>query len=806
MSADLQSQLGTTLGTAYTIERELGGGGMARVFVAIETALARRVVIKVLSPDLAAGVSAQRFAREIRLAASLQQANIVPVLSTGETGGVPYYTMPFVEGLSLRDRLRDGRLPIATSISILRDVARALAYAHEHGVVHRDIKPDNVLLSGDSAVVTDFGIARALTRARSDLAAIHPEPTITHLGSALGTPAYMAPEQIAADPNVDHRADIYAFGCLAYELISGDAPFAGRTAQQLFAAHFSERPLLLGDKCPECAPSIAALVMQCLEKDAGARPQSARELLAGLEQPTASATGFERLRNRLTRRQRRISLAATAVLILTAIALPASNWLRRDAAEEQIASIAVIPFTNIGGDTAQEYLVQGMADELTTALGKVAGVRMVSRTLSARYRGRADLDAQAIGRELGVRYILHGTVRRAGGQLRVSTQLVQASDNSEAWSEAFAGTPDDAYSVQDSITRAVGQTLQRRLGGATASLGVSPLATIGTKNPQAYDLYLRGKLLVARRGPGVALAIEKFEQAIALDSNFARAYAGLGVALELLPIFTATPPAALHDRAISVARRALALDSTQAEAYTTLGLAYQSRYGWEPALAAHRRAVALDSTETSARVQYARLLYHLGRFEMALAEFDRARMLDPYSAVASAWFGHMLSVNGRPTEAIAELERTLEIDSLNTLGLFMMAQALQRAGRRDSAKAFADRLVRTFPGWRMAAGVLYGLLGERAVAEATIREVTAADAVVAGRFSTIAMIALALRDSARALDALERATDARESWPTWGGLNANHFDAVLGTARFSAVLRRVGLDERTYTSGRSGSQ
>ena len=803
MSADLSSQLGNTLGTAYTIERELRAGGMARVFVAVETALARRVVIKVLSPDLAAGVSAQRFAREIRLAASLQQANIVPVLSTGETEGLPYYTMPFVEGLSLRDRMQEGRLPVTTSISILRDVARALAFAHEHGVVHRDIKPENILLSGDSAVVTDFGIARALTRAMSDQGAVSPEPTITQFGSALGTPAYMAPEQVAADPNVDHRADIYAFGCLAYELVAGESPFAGRSTQQLLAAHLGERPIPLSEKAPDCAPAITALVMQCLEKDAGARPQSARELLTSLEMPNARATGLERLRNRITRRQRHAAVGVAAAA-LAVLAIPAWNWLRGGDDGERVASLAVIPFTNIGGDTAQEYLAQGMADELTTALGKVAGVRIVSRAMTARYRGRSDLDAQAIGRELGVNYILHGTVRRAGEQLRVSTQLVSSRDNSEAWSEAFAGTPDDAYQVQDSITRAVGHTLQRRLGGAAASLGVPAGASIGTKNPQAYDLYMRGKLLLARRGSGVALAIEKFEQAIALDSTFARAYAGLGIALELLPIFTPTPAASVHDRAIRVARQALALDSTQAEAYTTLALAHQSRYEWEPALAAHRHAIALDSTETDARVQYARLLYNLGRFELARVEFDRARRLDPYSAVASAWSGHMLFVTGRTREAIAELERTLEIDSLNTLGLFMMSQTLLKAGHRDSAKAFADRLVRTFPGWRMAAGVLYALLGERAVAEATLKETLTTDAVVAGRFSNIAMIALALRDSARALDALERATDAVEPWPTWGALGTNHFDPVLGSARFSAVLRRVRLDERTFKTARSG--
>ena len=283
---DLRDQLQATLGSSYTLERELGGGGMSRVFLARETALDRRVVVKVLPPDLGAGVNADRFNREILLAARLQHPHIVPLLSAGQTDGVPYYTMPFVDGEALRARLAGGALPIMDAINILRDVARALSYAHEHGVVHRDIKPENVLLSGGAAVVTDFGIAKALSDARG-----HPTgATLTQFGTSIGTPAYMAPEQVAADPAVDHRADIYAFGCLAYELLTGHAPFAGRSPQKLLVAQMTEMPQPVSELRPDTPPELAELVMRCLAKDAASRPQSAGELVRVLDVATSSGS------------------------------------------------------------------------------------------------------------------------------------------------------------------------------------------------------------------------------------------------------------------------------------------------------------------------------------------------------------------------------------------------------------------------------------------------------------------------------------------------------------------------------------
>ena len=371
---ELRDQLQNTLGASYTLERELGGGGMARVFVAEETRLARKVVVKVLSPELAAGISSERFEREIKVSASLQQANIVPVLSAGETGGTPYYTMPYVDGESLGARLRSrGALPIREVVSVLRDVARALAYAHERGIVHRDIKPDNVLLSGGAAVVSDFGIAKAISASRT-----HAEgPTLTQLGMAVGTPAYIAPEQAAGDPDIDHRADIYSFGCMAYEMLTGQPPFADRGPQRLIAAHMNETPRPLLESRPDAPPALAAMVMQCLEKHAAARPQSAADLMLAFDAKAAAGDGaiadtaaFGRGRTTIAQALAVYIAAFIAVAVLAkasivGIGLP--DWVLTGALLIMALGLPVILFTGFAQHVARRQLGAATATQGTMA-------------------------------------------------------------------------------------------------------------------------------------------------------------------------------------------------------------------------------------------------------------------------------------------------------------------------------------------------------------------------------------------------------------------------------------------------------
>src|SRR5438876_2192433 len=372
---------------------------MSRVFVAEETALDRKVVIEVLPPETAAQVSLERFKREILLAAKLQHPHIVPLLTAGESNGLPYFTMPFVDGESLRVRLaRHGELPVNHAIRMLREIASALAYAHEHGIVHRDIKPDNVLLSGGSAMVTDFGVAKALS------ASSNPEHGgMTSLGVALGTPAYMSPEQASADPSVDHRADIYSVGVLAYELLTGQPPFAGRTPQNLLAAHVTEAPEAINRRRASLPPALAALVMRCLEKRPADRPQSASEVVHALDDITTPSGGMTPTgaqaraaaapSSRASRGgSRRWGAIAAAVVI--------ASWLlaTRTGGTAKLRSIAVLP-TDIGADTAHAFLADGLSSDLTTKLSTIPGLSVRAYAPLSVMHGRTVREA---GKELGV--------------------------------------------------------------------------------------------------------------------------------------------------------------------------------------------------------------------------------------------------------------------------------------------------------------------------------------------------------------------------------------------------------------------
>jgi serine/threonine-protein kinase len=790
---DLRDQLQTTLGDAYTLERELGGGGMSRVFLASEAALGRRVVVKVLSPDLAAGVSAERFVREIRLAASLQQANIVPVLASGEMHGVPYYTMPFVDGLSLRERLSRGTpLSVDEAVSVLRDVTRALAYAHDRGIVHRDIKPENVLLSGDAAVVTDFGVAKAVSAART----LPPGLTLTQAGMAVGTPAYMAPEQAAGDPSTDHRADIYALGCLGYELLSGASPFAGRSLHEIYAAHLGEVPVPIASRRADVPSSLASLITRCLEKDPARRPGSAREVLQALNAVTTPGALSPWRAPRTTRW--RVVVAGVGLLVaLAAIYVWKGRPTGGDIAPR---SLAVLPFATVGGDSTQEYLADGISDELTTALGKVSGVRVVSRTLTYRYRGRRDVDSREVGRTLEAGYVVQGSVRRLPTGMRVSAQLTSAADNGEVWANSYDVDAKQIFRAQDSLARAITVALQRALGTRVAA--VMPAGIQGTSNADAYDLFLQGRYLLQRRGPGVLQSVEKFEHAIALDSTFARPYAGLAEALELEPYFFDVPESSIHARAVAAARRALARDSSLAEAHVALGLTAMHARQWDSALVSMERAVSLEPDDASAHHQYGRVLAYHGRLSDAARQFQRAKALDPVSALYSAWLGGTFALLGRAAEAEAEIQRGLVLDSTNGVVLNLGSLARLRSGRRAEAISMARRMP---DGGGFRALKLYTLAaaGERAEVARTIAALENEHPRGWNVEAAIGLGYLGLGDAPRALAALERSEDTHEFWPNFQPLCDPMFDLLRSNPRFAALVRRAGLDPALATNPRT---
>jgi serine/threonine-protein kinase len=592
---------------------------MSRVFLATETALGREVVVKIVASELGAGVSTERFTREIATAARLQQANIVPVLAAGDAGGLPYYTMPYVRGESLRARMA-GRPPLSLTerVSILRDVARALAYAHGEGVIHRDIKPENVLLSHGTAMVTDFGIAKAITASRTQDGG--GAVTLTQAGVSIGTPAYMAPEQ-ALGGVVDHRSDLYAWGVLAYELLSGAHPFARHvTPQQLIAAHLAEPPAPLAGPNTEIPPALAAVVMQCLEKDPARRPASAAETLAALDTVTTPVASVARPAARVPRRWLRAASMAAGLVVL-AVAVWAIRHYGAPAAVGRQAgpSIAVLPLANLSGDKADDYFGIGLAEEITGALAK-NGVRVIGRVSAAALQAKG-LDERAIARELGVGSLLTGTVQRAQGQVRINVTLSDA-DGSVRWNETYDRPLANVFAVQDEIARTVATTLLGSLGRASSSSG----ARTETTDPEAYALFLQGRVLFNRRGEAsLQQAIALFERASARDPKYARAQASLAMALAVLPAYVQDSTPECVASAVAAAQRAIAVDSTIAESYAALGYSYMLLGEVPRADDSFRHALALDSTQATTWGWYGLLAGRLGEFQIAHERVARAR-------------------------------------------------------------------------------------------------------------------------------------------------------------------------------------
>ena len=517
---DFVEQLRAALGANYRVERELGGGGMSRVFLAHDLALDRPVVIKVLHPDLAAGVNVDRFKREVQLLARLQHPHIVPILTAGETNGLPFYIMPFVRGQSLRVRLESGPLSPADAASLLGDVAKALAAAHADGIVHRDIKPDNILISGGAAVVADFGIAKAVSSAKQ-----HADgEALTSLGTSLGTPAYMAPEQVAGDPGVDHRADIYSLGCVAYEALSGESPFAGKSPQQMLAAHVIEDPPPISTRVAGVPPALASVVMQCLAKEPAKRPQSAAELAAMFDTGAATNPHVTALTT-VSNRHRRMWFAAASLAGIAAIALGAYRFRRPEAKTEAGVAVAVAPFEVL--DPRLALWKEGMVDVLSRNIDGAGSIRSISPEVTIKqWEGRADrASAIAFAKKVGAQMVLYGQLQSAGQDM-VDAHVWIADAQRD-------GAPLEVQ-VRDSMSRMdrVGDSLSVRVLSAIGrdyAIGRARLSSLGSGSLPAIKAFLRGSQFF--RHTQFDSAAAAFQEAVTLDSTFAVAYGMLGQAL-----------------------------------------------------------------------------------------------------------------------------------------------------------------------------------------------------------------------------------------------------------------------------------
>jgi eukaryotic-like serine/threonine-protein kinase len=660
MSDDI-ARLTAALADRYVIERELGRGGMATVYLAHDAKHDRDVAIKVLLPELAATLGVERFNHEIKTTASLQHPNILALFDSGSVDGYLYYVTPYVRGESLRQKLnREPQLPVDEAVKIAASVADALDYAHRHGVVHRDIKPANILLHEGRPLVADFGIALALQR---------PETRMTETGLSLGTPAYMSPEQATAERDVTARSDIYSLGSVLYEMLAGDPPFAGRNPRAVVARIISEQPVPLARVRPSVPRHVSAAVDRALAKVPDERFVTAAEFAAAL-----SGEG--------------VTLRA----------------------EE--ASIAVLPFTNMSTDPDNEFLADGISEEIINALAQLPGLRVAARTSSFSFRGRNE-DLRSIGEALNVRSVLEGSVRKAGTRLRVTAQLINVADGFHLWSQRYDRELRDVFAIQDEIAAAIVDRMRVTLQGP-----VGVLVRPGTGNVDAYQLCIRGRALLYRRGSSIPKALDCFDRAITLDPTYALAHAGRAEALMVLGMWGVRRWPESMPQAKAAAHCALELDRGLAEAHFALGCVaffFDADPGtFAPALA---RAVELKPEFTQARC--GRALYdltgHREDREGALKESSRAVQDDPLSAYAATMHAMILYRAGRVDDALAEARRATELDPQSVVAWWHRQSLLGWTGDHEGALQAGETALALYPSFAWAEGALaaeYGRVGD----------------------------------------------------------------------------------------------
>ena len=635
---DLLDRLKTALADRYTIQQELGRGGMAVVYLAHDEKLNRQVALKVLRLDLAASLGGERFLREIEIAAKLTHPNILALFDCGEADGQLYYTMPFVEGESLRDRLnREKQLFIDDALQVTREVADALGHAHSLGIVHRDIKPENILFQGGHALVADFGIARAVTEAGAE--------TLTETGLAIGTPAYMSPEQASGGKDIDARSDLYSLGCVLYEMLSGETPYLGNTPQAIVAKKLSEpapRVSVVRDKVP---PTVEAALDKALSRTPADRFATAGQFVAALTAEVAEP-------------------------------------------EDEVKSIVVLPFENLSPDPDQEYFSDGLTEELIADLSKVRALRVISRTSAMLLKG-SKKDVPTIARDLNVRYVLEGSVRQAGNSLRITAQLIEAATDVHLWAEKYAGTLEDVFDLQEKLSRRIVEALKVTL----APDEDRHLASRDIPDVEAFALYLRARQEFLRMTEAsLDLAEQLVERALARTGPNAlllATVAEIGYARHDQGI---RPTAETLDRADALATRALELDPDLAEAHAARGLIAWRRFDAPVSVRHLRRVVELDPGNATAAWAAAYVLSEIGYTDEARELGDRARALDPLYWPAPA--GSMLAdvFDGCFDSALAKVTGMHTASGGNPVADMGLGMCLLYAGRPGEAAAAFDRM------------------------------------------------------------------------------------------------------------------
>ena len=737
-------RLAAALQDRYRIERELGVGGMAAVYLAEDLKHDRKVALKVLKPELAAALGPERFLGEIRVTAGLNHPHILPLHDSGEVGGFLFYTMPFVNGESLRRRLdRERQLPIEDALRITKQVAAALDYAHRQGVIHRDIKPENILLHEGEAVVADFGVALAVQAAAGE--------RMTETGLSVGTPQYMSPEQVAGDREIDGRSDFYSLACVLYEMLTGEPPYMGISTQSIMAKRFTD-PVPSARRLRGTIPvSVDEALQRSLALAPADRYAGGAEFVDGL---TATDT--------------------------------ATKPARR--------GIAVLPFDNLSHEPENAYFSDGLTEEIISALSRVPGLRVVSRTSVMQYKD-VKRSLRDIARELEVDTVVEGSVRKAGDRVRITAQAIDGRGDEHLWSETYDRRLEDIFEIQSDVASRICDAIRAELSETEKA----DLARPGTSDVTAYDLYLKARYLWNQRTPsGLHASVGYFQQAIGRDTAFALAHAGLADSYVMLGVYGASPPHEVMVAAREAAGVALDIDPTLPRALTSRACV-RAAYDWDWVGAEEDFLTALrhDPTDATTHQWYAtNVLVPRRRFEEARREIEEAARLEPLSPAIAASSGVTSYFERDYDRAMETYENALTLHPNSGLIHYFKGQCEVERGRLAEALRALQRALELTP----QSSEIMAALGHCHATSGNTSQATDILAQLERRRTTgwvspvlLAQVLTALGERETALDKLDEAVNLRASDLIWLAVRPV-FDPLRSEARFAELVKAIGLE------------